>query len=201
MKIRDLMIQEPITISENASITEALERMKTNSIRHLPVVESDNRLKGFVTLADLKQGLIPSMVGDVSLSDLMITDPITVHPDDDLEVAARLIYKYKISGMPVIEDGSVAGIITESDILRAFIDMMGILSGSSRFDVVMKEGPDAFREALQIINDSGAEIINVGMSARHVSKRIYFFRLTACKTQPIQEALEDAGFEVLHAMD
>jgi len=80
MKIRDLMIKDPITITENASITDALERMKYNSIRHLPVVEPDNRLIGFLTLADLKQGLIPSMVGDVSLSDLMIPDPITIRP-------------------------------------------------------------------------------------------------------------------------
>jgi len=201
MKIRDLMINDPITISENASITEALERMKYNSIRHLPVVDAGKRLQGFVTLADLKQGLLPSMVGDVSLADLMITDPITVGPDEDLEVAARLIYKYKIGGIPVIEDRLVVGIITESDILRAFIDMMGILSASSRLDVVMKDAPDSFREALQIINDSGAEIINVGMSARHVRKRIYFFRLTACKTRKIKEALEAAGYEVLHAMD
>jgi len=201
MKIRDLMVSNPITIFESASITEALECMKYNSIRHLPVVEADNRLRGFVTLADLKQGLLPSMVGDVSLSDLMINDPITLRPDEDLEVAARLIYKYKISGIPVIENRQVVGIITESDILRAFIDMMGILSASSRLDVVMKDAPDAFRDALEIINDCGAEIINVGMSARQVSKRIYFFRLTACKTRRIKEALEDAGYEVLYAMD
>lgn len=201
MKIRDLMVSNPITIFESASITEALECMKYNSIRHLPVVEADNRLRGFVTLADLKQGLLPSMVGDVSLSDLMINDPITLRPDEDLEVAARLIYKYKISGIPVIENRRVVGIITESDILRAFIDMMGILSASSRLDVVMKDAPDAFRDALEIINDCGAEIINVGMSARQVSKRIYFFRLTACKTRRIKEALEDAGYEVLYAMD
>ncbi|MDY7037391.1 MAG: CBS domain-containing protein, partial [Thermodesulfobacteriota bacterium] len=114
MKINDLMIPDPITITERASINEAIEVMKANSIRHLPVVSKGNILKGFVTLADLKQGLIPSMVAGLSLSDLIIKDPITVGPDDYIEIAAQLIYKHKIGGMPVIEKGSVVGIITES---------------------------------------------------------------------------------------
>ncbi len=201
MKISELMIPDPITISEKASITDALELMKLNSIRHLPVVSPKNLLRGFVTLADLKQGLIPSMVGDVSLTDLMIKDPIQVHPDDDIEIAARLIYEHKISGMPVVKNRRLVGIITESDILRAFIDMMGILTGSSRIDVMMSDEQGAFKEALQIINDCGADIINVGITAQQAKKRIYFFRLAACQTGAIKEALEAKGFEVLHAMD
>ena len=201
MKISDLMIPDPITISEKASITDALEMMKLNSIRHLPVVSPKKLLRGFVTLADLKQGLIPSMVGDVSLSDLMIKDPIQVKPDDDIEVAAQLIYNHKISGMPVVKNRRLVGIITETDILRAFIDMMGILSGSSRIDVLMPDTQIAFKEALQVINDCGADIINVGITAQQVGKRICFFRLAACKTDMIKDALEANSFEVLHAMD
>ncbi len=201
MKISDLMIPDPITISEKASITDALELMKLNSIRHLPVVSPRKVLRGFVTLADLKQGLIPSMVGDVSLTDLMIKDPIQVDPDDEIEIAARLIYKHKIGGMPVVKERRVVGIITETDILRAFIDMMGILTGSSRIDVMMSNEPGAFKEAVQVINDCGADIINVGITAQKAKKRVCFFRLAACKTDGIREALEAKGFEVLHAMD
>ena len=87
------MIPEPITITTNASISEAIELMKVNSIRHLPVVSRGMKLEGFLTLADLKQGLIPSMLGDLTLQDLMIKDPITVGSDDDIEFAAQLIYK------------------------------------------------------------------------------------------------------------
>jgi acetoin utilization protein AcuB len=201
MKIRNLMIPDPITIRENASITEALELMKVNSIRHLPVVSGKNELRGFVTLADLKQGLIPSMLGDVSLADLMIPDPITVSPDDDIEIGAQLIYKHKIGGMPVVENKRLVGIITESDILRAFIDMMGILTASSRIDVEMKDEPESFRQALQIIDDAGGEIINVGLTAKKSGKRVYHFRLAACKTATLKAALEKQGFEVLQSMD
>lgn len=201
MKSKDLMVIDPITIPVSASITDAIELMKTNSIRHLPVVNSDNMLRGFVTLADLKRGLIPSMLSDLDLTDLMILNPITVGPEDDIEIAAQLIYKHKISGMPVIQHGKLVGILTESDILRAFIDMMGILTASSRIDVAIKDEPGAFKEVLQIINDNGGDIINVGMTAQQTSKRTYYFRLAACKTIVIQNALEEKGYEVLNATD
>jgi len=200
MKIHSLMVPDPITVTLHTSIREAIELMKINSIRHLPVVSENNRLEGFLTLADLKQGLIPSMVSDLSLKDLMIKDPITVDPDQEIEYAAQLIYNHKIGGMPVVKKNRLVGIITATDILRTFIDMMGILSSTSRIDVAIGDEPDALKKALQIINDNGGDIINVGMT-RQADKRIYYFRLSACKTAIIREALEKENYEVLAAMD
>jgi acetoin utilization protein AcuB len=201
MKISALMVPNPITITENASISEAIDLMKVNSIRHLPVVSAEKKLMGFVTLADLKQGLIPSMVSDLSIHDLMIRNPITVDPDDDIEIAAQLIYKHKVGGMPVVKNNKVVGIITESDILRAFIDMMGILSASSRIDVIIGDRPDAFKKALQIIHDHGGEIINVGQTTQRGRTRTFYFRLAPCRTDGIKTALEENGFKVVEAMD
>jgi acetoin utilization protein AcuB len=195
------MIANPITITPEASIREAIELMKASGIRHLPVVSEKNTLEGFVTLADLKQGLIPSMVADLDLSDLMIKDPITVNPEDHIEVAAKLIYEHKIGGMPVVAGAKVVGILTESDILRAFVDMMGILTSSSRVDVVIRDEPGAFKKALHIIHDHGGDIINVGITTQQTQKRTYYFRLSACNTDVIREALEKEGFEVPEAMD
>jgi len=201
MKIHDLMIPDPITTTENASISDAIELMKINSIRHLPVVSKGNRLIGFVTLADLKQGLLPSLLGDISLSDLMIKNPIVIDPDSDIEAAARLIYKHKIGGIPVVKNKKLVGIITETDILRAFIDMMGLLTTSSRIDLIIDDRAGRFRTALQIINDMGGDIISVGMTGQEASKRVYYFRLAPCKTDVIRSKLEKEGFEVLNAMD
>lgn len=200
MKIDSLMIPDPITITKEASISKAIEIMKENSIRHLPVVSRGKRLEGLVTLADLKQGLIPSMVSDVSLADLMIKDPIVVGPDDDVEIAARIIYQHKISGIPVVTKDKLVGIITETDILRAFIDMMGLLTTRSRIDLVVKDEPGLFRQALQIINDNGGDIINVGMPSQKTGRRVYYFRLAPCDTNIIQKALEKEGFEVIAAL-
>ena len=201
MKIEDLMIRDPITISEDTTISEAIACMKTNSIRHLPVVTADDTLLGFVTLADLKQGLIPSMVGDLSLKDLMIKKPITVAADRDIEIAAQLIYKHKIGGLPVVDDGRLVGIITVTDILGAFINMMGLLTASSRVDVSLKDKPGALKQAIQVINDAGGDIINIAMTAQAPGRRVYYFRLSACDTKDIRKALEKAGFQVLATMD
>ena len=201
MKIHSLMIENPITIEPNASVGEAIELMKANSIRHLPVVAAGKKLQGFLTLADLKQGLIPSMLADVSLDDLMIKKPITVSPDDDIEFAAQLIYNHKIGGMPVVKKDRLVGIVTATDMLRTFIGMMGILSTTSRIDVVLGDQPAAFKKAMQIINDNGGDIINVSMTPQRKGKRVYYFRLSACKTQVIKKALESEHFEVLAAMD
>ncbi|MEZ4528962.1 MAG: CBS and ACT domain-containing protein [Desulfobacterales bacterium] len=201
MKVRSLMMADPITIQENASVEEAIALMKSSRIRHLPVVSGDNSLRGFLTLADLKEGLLPSMLSDVSLKDLIIRDPITVAPDDDIEKAARRIYRHKISGLPVVEGNRLVGILTESDILRTFIDMMGILTSSSRLEVVIRDDPSAFKKALQIIQASGGDIINVSLTVQETGSRIYYFRLFPCNTQNICEALEAEGFSVPNAQD
>jgi acetoin utilization protein AcuB len=201
MKIVDLMIKDPITISESTTVSEAIACMKTNSIRHLPVVADDQRLLGFVTLADLKQGLIPSMVSDLTLKDLMIKNPITVAADRDIEIAAQLVYKHKIGGLPVVEDGKLIGIITVTDLLGAFINMMGLLSASSRVDVAMEDKPGELKKAIQLVNDAGGDIINIAMTAQKPGQRVYYFRLTACDTSGVQRALETAGFQVLATMD
>lgn len=201
MWVQDLMIADPITISPDASIQEALEKMKQNAIRHLPVVGGSGRLRGFLTLADLKRGLLPAMVADLELSDLMVRDPVMVAPQTDVEQAARLIYTRKISGLPVVSDGILVGIITESDILRAFIDMMGILSSSSRIDAVVGDGNRGFRQAVEIIEEAGGEIINVGMTARKSREKTYYFRLSAGDTDDITAALEGEGIEVLERTD
>jgi acetoin utilization protein AcuB len=195
------MIPDPIAITANASISDAIELMKANHIRHLPVVSRGKKLEGLVTLADLKQGLIPSMLGDIDLKDLMIKEPITLAPEDDIETAAQIIYKNKIGGLPVIKNGRLVGIITETDMLRAFIDMMGILSSTSRLDVAAGNKPDSLKTALQIISDNGGDVTNVIMTLAKARKRVYHFRLAACNTSVIQKALTKAGFNVLAAID
>ncbi|MBU3949621.1 MAG: CBS and ACT domain-containing protein [Proteobacteria bacterium] len=202
MKIKSLMIPDPITITEKSSITEAIDLMKVNSIRHLPVVGKNKTLKGFITLSVLKQGLVQSMIGALSLTDLIIKNPITVSPDEDIEIAAQKIYKNKIGGVPVVEKNKLVGIITVTDILGAFINMMGLLTASSRIDVIVGDKKDSFNKAIQIIQEMGGDIISVGMTAnRKGSKRTYYFRLSACQTDSIRSALEKEGFKVESAID
>jgi acetoin utilization protein AcuB len=201
MKIQSFMVSDPITIQEETSIQDAIVLMKENRIRHLPVVDRKKKLNGWVTLSDLKQGLMPSMLGDVTLADLVNRSPYTVSSDDDIEVAAKLIYQHKISGMPVVNDGELVGVITETDLFRAFIDMMGILTASSRIDVVVDESPASLQKVLQVIQENGADIISIAHTPLPEERRVCYFRLRLCKTAGIKERLESDGFEVLAALD
>ena len=200
MRVRDLMVENPITIGPDAAISDALRLMKRSRIRHLPVVETSGELRGFVTLADLKEGLLPSMVGDVALADLMIADPVTVGPSDSLETAARRIYHHKISGMPVVVRDRLAGIITETDILRAFIQMMGILTSGCRMDVVLGRAPENLHRAVRIAQEAGAEVLSLSLTETQ-GERIGHLRLSPCPLGDIAAALAAAGFAVQDAAD
>jgi acetoin utilization protein AcuB len=192
------MIKDPICVSESASIAEALEVMKENSIRHLPVVGKAKKLAGFVTLAGLKQGLIPSMVAGLSLADLMIKKPITCRPDDDVEAVARTVYEQKIGGLPVVDSKKrLVGIITIIDILRAFVEMMGLLTPSARLYIDLGPDSGAFHKVSRIIQDNGGRIISAGIAPHRKEKTAYCFRLADKKIAAVKKALKKEGVRVL----
>ena len=198
MLIRSLMIKDPITVSDRTSVQEAIHVMQENSIRHLPVVSSSQKLVGWVTLGDMKQGLLPAVVTGLSLADLMIKDPVTLRPDTDIETAARIIFQEKIGGMPVVNgDNKVIGVITVTDILGAFIKIMGILTNGSRVNVNVGDDSDGFEKVSHIIHDLGGEIVSVGIAPDVSDKKIYYFRLKKCAIEPIVKALHEKGYEVL----
>ncbi len=198
MRVRSLMIENPITVSDRTSVQEAIHVMEENAIRHLPVVDHGQKLVGWVTLGDMKQGLLPAVVTGVSLADLMIREPITVSADEDIESAARIIFERKIGGLPVVNgNGKVIGVITVTDILGAFIKIMGLLSNGSRIDIDVGQEPDGFEKVSRIIHEQKGKVISVGIAPETVDRRIYYFRLEACPIKPIVKALQKEGYEVI----
>ena len=197
MLVARRMTRDPISISPEASIQEAIELMKTHSIRHLAVVDEQERLVGWVSDTELRGVFIASMIEELTVGDVMISDPITVSSTDVLEQAALLISKHKIGGMPVLEDGKLVGIITVVDILEAFVDIMGVLGSSSRLDVRLGDSRDAFPEVSRIIREHDGQIISVGILSQESPERIYSFRIEKCDTEPLRQALEEQGYKVV----
>ncbi|MBW2259239.1 MAG: CBS domain-containing protein [Deltaproteobacteria bacterium] len=198
MIVQSLMIKDPFTISDRTSVQEAIHLMQDKSIRHLPVVDKSHRLVGWATLSDMKQGLLPAMVTGLSVADIMVKNPITLHPDDDVEVAARVIYEKKIGGMPVVDDDKkVVGVMTVTDLLNAFIKIMGMLTNGTRLDVNVGKEAQGFEKVSGIIRDQGGEIVSVGIASDVTDKRIHYFRLKKCLAEPIIKALDKEGYEVV----
>ena len=129
--VRDWMTPDPVTAPPSMSLPDALQLMQARSIRRLPVVEH-NQLVGIVTRGDLR-GAQPSQVtslsifelnyllGRVTLNQIMTRHPVTVTDTTTIQDAARLMLQRKISGLPVLKEGRLIGIITESDIFRLVV--------------------------------------------------------------------------------
>jgi len=198
MLVQRLMIKDPHTISDRTSVQEAIHLMQDKSIRHLPVVDKSQKLIGWATLSDMKQGLLPAMVTGLSVADIMVKNPITLHPDDDVEVAARVIYEKKIGGMPVVDDDKkVVGVMTVTDLLNAFIKIMGMLTNGTRLDVNVGAEPHGFEKVSAIIRNQGGEIVSVGIASHITDKRVHYFRLKKCTAEPIIKALDKEGYETI----
>ena len=198
MRIKHWMIKDVVTVSPDATVEDAIQLMKKHSIRHLPVTEGD-RLVGLVTESSIRQYTLPSLM-DLPVREVMIINPITIDAEATIDEAARLIYRYKIGGLPVMQEGRLVGILTITDLLEAFIELMGILRSSSRIDVIPAEGK-SFDQVLDVIRSHGGRIISVGMDVHHTGRRIYYVRLEKCPLEPIATALEMAGHEIISLVE
>ncbi|NWF56994.1 MAG: CBS domain-containing protein [Syntrophaceae bacterium] len=201
MLVKNQMSKKVVTIPPGTSILRAIEILRDKSIRHLPVVE-DGDLVGLVTEGDLRQASLLSLVDKVSIEDVMIKRPITISPEASIEEAARLVYRHKIGGLPVVAGKKLVGILTIVDILGAFIQLLGILKSSSRIDLILGIKPHAFEEVSAIFHRHRTEIISVGMSNhKDRKKRVYYFRLKKKPLQPIVKTLKETGYKVISVME
>lgn len=199
MKVKNWMSHEVHTIGPEKSIYDAVRLMTSNSIRHLPVVESE-KMVGLVTESNIRQYLSQPLE-DVTIEDIMIVNPITIDINASIDSAAKLIHAYKIGGLPVLEKRKLAGIITTIDILAAFIELMGILEESSRIDVVVNENMGSIEDVMKVIRDNGGTVISIGLEPGSSHKRMYYIRLKKIRLDNIIEAVNEAGHKVAAIVD
>lgn len=130
--VRDWMSRDVITVTPDTTVLEAGQIMVENSIRRLPVVDN-GKLVGIVTYGDVRGARAASATGldiwelsyllsRLTIREIMTPNPVTLSPDDTIGRAAQLLLHYMIGGLPVLDhDGTLAGIITESDIFRLVV--------------------------------------------------------------------------------
>lgn len=200
MKVKNWIHHKPITIHRSALLQEAVGLMKKHNIRHLPVVE-DGELVGFVTESDLRQFSFPSMVEDIPVHQVMVTNPITIDLNTGIDVAAKIIHDNKIGGLPVLDGEKLVGVLTASDLLSAFIEVMGVLHSSTRIDIKIDESKGEVDEVVKLIKDTGAEVVNVAMDSHSGKNKVYYFRLENCDIDVVKDEVEKFGHKVLSVMD
>jgi len=135
MQVQDYMSTNLITVEAKDSVLKVLQLFKEKKIRRVPVVQG-KELKGLVTDRDIKiltasKGMpvdsyeLNYFFSSLTVKDVMTPDPITVRPEDDLELAIKILLQHRISGLPVVQEKDLVGIISETDLLRALLELSG----------------------------------------------------------------------------
>jgi acetoin utilization protein AcuB len=134
MLVRNRMSQNPVTVTLQDTLAAAREKMITGRFRHLPVVQ-DDALVGILTDRDIRNYV--GTEAQTKVWTAMTENPVTVSPVTTVEEVTRLLLQYQIGGLPVVENSKLVGIITTSDVLQAFLDLMGASAADSvRLDLL-----------------------------------------------------------------
>jgi acetoin utilization protein AcuB len=196
LTVRDVMATNLVTVRPRETARRAYRLMRDHRFRHLPVVE-DGRLVGILSDRDLRPVLLSPTLARAQVAELMSENLTTVPPDALVEEAASLLVVKKIGCLPVVADGALVGIVTETDLLAVLVELLGLLTQSTRLDVGVAGGPDAYERIVEIIRSHDGRIISVGAVPGSAGKTVFSVRLEPRDPRPIVEALRAAGFEVL----
>ena len=201
MLVKDRMSKPVITIRPETSLPEAVQLMKSENIRRLPVVERDGHLVGIVSESDLLHAS-PSdatslsiwelnyLISRVSIEELMNREVITVTEDTPLEEAARVMADKKIGGLPVVTDGEVVGMITETDLFKIFLEMLGARDKGLRVAALIKNVPGELAKVSKAIFDLGGNILALGTFLGETTEnRELVFKVEGVEEQALREAI------------
>lgn len=196
MKVKERMSREPFTVAPEASVDQALKLMQDHGVRHLPVV-SDGKVVGMVNDIELRTAWFPSLLDELTVKNVMVSDPATIDADATVYAAARLLYQKKRTGILVVDDGALVGIITLADILKLFVELLGLLGETSRLTVAVRPGTQTLQDIYGMIGAEDCEVCSVALISSDDQRRVYSIRLEAGDAGPVIAALKEAGVEVL----
>ncbi len=210
MYVKNRMTSNPYTISPDATIAEALELMRHNGIRKLPVVKG-GELVGIVTEREMLE-VSPSkattlsvfevnyLLGKTKVSQAMTKDLITISADALLEEAALLMRDNNISTLPVLDGEKLCGIITETDIFNAFIELMGFGDIGARIAVVVQDSPGILADIAQVIKEFGVNITHIAIYRGESGFSDVVIRVNTQNTDDMVKALENHGYKVISVL-
>lgn len=200
MFVKDVMTENPITIGENTSLLEAREIMTKNNIKKLPVTDKNMRLIGIVTNSDLLKASPSSattldmfelgyLLSKLSVKDIMVKSVKTAAKDQTVEEAARFMADYKINCLPVVKGDLLVGIVTESDLFSAFIEMFNTRTSGVRVVLSMPNAPGEIAKLAKAIAEKNGNIVSFVTSNAKIASDM---NITLKVTDVDQDALKNA---------
>ena len=215
MFVSQSMKRKVATVSKETSLLEAQALMIERDVRHLPVVDADNLLVGIITDRDVRSALPFNLAkgegtdaekaqyAQLKVAQVMTPDPMTILPTHTIQDALLLIQRKKVGAFPVVDEhGKLVGILSVRDLLRAFINVMGIGQPGTLLCVLADERVGQLKKIVDAITEENISFGSV-LVARYweQKKRAVFPYLLTQNVAHVKEKLINMGFSVLDPME
>lgn len=214
MFVSQSMTRKVITVERETLLLQAYDLMQEHRIRHLPVIDGEHRLVGIVTDRDIRSAMPFNLskgvcdpqeekkFAELKVADVMTTQPITIAPTHTLQDALLLIQGTKVGAFPVVDpDGKLKGIISVRDLLRAFINVLGIGQPGTLLGIVVEEKVGQLKRIVDAITEENISFGSV-LVARYweKDKRAVFPYLLTNNVVRVKKKLKEMGFTLLDPM-
>ena len=211
MFVINRMTKNPMTVTADTKVDEVAHLMKKHNFRRLPVVD-DGKLVGFLSDSDLMRVApspattlsryeINSLLAKICVRDIMKKDVVSVNVDATIEEAALIMYKNKIGGMPVVSNmGAVVGVITETDIFKTFVYVMGLADGKTRITLEVTDKIGVVKDIAEIFGQAGVSIDSLITCKKEDNKYEIVIRGDITNIDDIKAKLEAKGYKVIHTV-
>lgn len=207
MLIKQRMTANPFTVTPEHTIPEARDTMAKHNVRHLPVVEG-RRVVGVISANDiaaampskattLSAGEATYLISKLKVAKVMSRRPITISPDALLEEAAVVMRDRKIEMLPVVKDDVLVGVITESNILDSFIDLLGFKEHGTRLTVEAPDELGVLSRITGIMASHNANIQHVAVHRSGLGHSIVIIGVNTLNTAAIEAELEAEGMRLM----
>jgi acetoin utilization protein AcuB len=209
MLVREVMTPNPITVKPDSDYLAAIALMRAAKCRHLPVVEEGKRLVGIITVDDLQYAGPPGTPKEhairrdgvlMRVHEVMTTPVVSVSPNYPIEDAARLMVERRIGCLPVVEDGAVIGIITDTDLFHILVKMLGGGSATIRLTVRVDNRPGEFAALTEHVASINGNILALASYPAPTPDRLNVtLRVEGVTLDDLLDAVQRlASIEILH---
>lgn len=200
MFVGERMSRPVISVLPDTSINDVLAMFKKEHIRRAPVIK-DGKLVGIVSERDLLNAAPSSattlsiwemnyLVSKVKIKQVMSKKVITVSRDTPIEEAARIMADKKIGGLPVVDSDRVVGMITETDLFKVFLELMGARDKGVRVTATIEDKPGELAKITKAVANAGGNFVSFGFFAgEDASTKILTFKVDGMKKEDIRQAL------------
>jgi acetoin utilization protein AcuB len=209
MFVKDRMSHPVITVHPDMPIQDALKLMNTENVRRFPVVDEKGKLVGVVAERDLLHASpsdatslsvweVNYLLSKITVDGIMTRDVTIVTEDTPLEEAARVMADNKIGALPVVRDGGVVGIITETDLFKVFLEVLGAREAGVRVTALLGNVPGTLAQLSKAIFEVGGNIVSLGTMLGTSSENIEVtFKVQGVEKDVLKKTIEKVVEELL----